>query len=168
MLTTVSGRKTKPLHTRTDGNLAPPISEADTTILSHHLQLALPQEFFLRVSIRSVPKSLKLMFPLGLVKGLNEVCKALDRKEAVLCVLAENCDDPKYKKLITALAKANSIPVITIENRNDIGEWLGHCKYDKEGKARKVKGTSSVAIKDFGEETAALAFVLNHIKEKNL
>ena len=58
--------------------------------------------------------------------------------------------------------------MITIENRNDIGEWLGHCKYDKEGKARKVKGTSSVAIKDFGEETAALAFVLNHIKEKNL
>lgn len=105
---------------------------------------------------------------LGLVKGLNEVCKALDRKEAVLCVLAENCDDPKYKKLITALAKANSIPLITIENRNDVGEWLGHCKYDKEGKARKVKGTSSVAIKDFGEETAALAFVLNHIKEKNL
>ena len=112
--------------------------------------------------------SLKLTLDLGLVKGLNEVCKALDRKEAVLCVLAENCDDPKYKKLITALAKANSIPVITIENRNDIGEWLGHCKYDKEGKARKVKGTSSVAIKDFGEETAALQFVLNHIKEKNL
>ena len=130
----------------------------------------LPQELYLRVS-RHLPhhsKSLKLTFHLGLVKGLNEVCKALDRKEAVLCVLAENCDDPKYKKLITALAKANSIPVITIENRNDIGEWLGHCKYDKEGKARKVKGTSSVAIKDFGEETAALAFVLNHIKEKNL
>jgi small subunit ribosomal protein S12e len=108
------------------------------------------------------------MFPLGLVKGLNEVCKALDRKEAVLCVLADNCDDPKYKKLITALAKANNIPLIAIENRNDIGEWLGHCKYDKEGKARKVKGTSSVAIRDYGEETAALAFVLNHIKEKNL
>ena len=120
------------------------------------------------MSRRSVSKSLKLMFPLGLVKGLNEVCKALYRKEAVLCVLADNCDDPKYKKLITALAKANNIPLINIEQRNDIGEWLGHCKYDKEGKARKVKGTSSVAIKDFGEETAALAFVLNHIKEKNL
>ena len=39
--------------------------------------------------------------PLGLVKGLNEVCKALDRKEALLCVLAENCADAKYKKLIT-------------------------------------------------------------------
>ena len=82
---------------------------------------------------------MKAYMLLGLCKGLNEVCKALDRKQAQLCVLAENCDDPKYKKLITALAKSNGIPVITIENRNDIGEWLGHCKYDKEGKARKVK-----------------------------
>ena len=38
---------------------------------------------------------------LGLVKGLNEVCKALDRKEALLCVLSEDCEDAKYKKLIT-------------------------------------------------------------------
>ena len=38
---------------------------------------------------------------IGLVKGLNEVCKALDRKQAILCVLAQDCDDPKYKKLVT-------------------------------------------------------------------
>lgn len=38
---------------------------------------------------------------IGLVKGLNEVCKTLDRKEALLCVLAEDCEDAKYKKLIT-------------------------------------------------------------------
>ena len=40
---------------------------------------------------------------LGLVKGLNEVCKALDRKEALLCILSEDCEDAKYKKLITVL-----------------------------------------------------------------
>merc|ERR1712084_54827 len=70
----------------------------------------------------------------GLVKGLNEVCKALDRKQAILCILAEDCNDPKYKKLVDGLAK-------------------------------KVKGTSSIAIKNYGEETEALSFVLNHIKE---
>lgn len=102
---------------------------------------------------------------LGLVKGLNEVCKALDRKEAVLCVLAKNCEDPKYLKLVDALAKSNDIPMIQVEDRTELGEWLGHCKYDKEGAARKVKATSSVAIKDFGEETEALSFVQNYIKE---
>merc|ERR1711910_199411 len=100
----------------------------------------------------------------GLVKGLNEVCKALDRKQAILCVLAQDCDDPKYKKLVTALAKSSNIPLIEVEHRNDIGTWLGHCKYDKDGEARKVKGTSSVAIKSYGEETEALSFVLNYIK----
>ena len=99
---------------------------------------------------------------------MNEVCKCLDRKEALLCVLADDCNDPKYKKLVTALAKANSIPLITVEKRDDVGEWLGHCKYDKTGEARKVKGTSSVAIKNYGEETEALSFVLGYIKENNL
>ena len=58
--------------------------------------------------------------------------------------------------------------LITIENRDDLGEWLGHCQYDKEGKPRKVKGTSSVAIRHYGEETEALTFVLNYIKERRL
>ena len=116
----------------------------------------------------NAPPKVLITLPLGLVKGLNEVCKALDRKEAVLCVLAKNCDDPKYQKLVEALAKQNSIPVIRVEDRTELGEWLGHCKYDKEGAARKVKGTSSVAIKDYGEETECLSFVLNYIKENGL
>merc|ERR1711920_1177507 len=104
----------------------------------------------------------------GLVKGLNEVCKCLDRKQAILCVLAEDCNDPKYKKLVDALAKASNVPLIEVEKRDDLGEWLGHCKYDIEGKARRVKGSSSIAIKNYGEETEALTFVLNYIKEKGL
>ena len=37
----------------------------------------------------------------GLVKGLNEVLKALDRKQALICVLAADCEDMKYKKFVT-------------------------------------------------------------------
>jgi small subunit ribosomal protein S12e len=51
----------------------------------------------------------------GLVKGLNQVGKALDRKDCFLCILAEDCEDPKYKKLITALAKQHKIPLITVD-----------------------------------------------------
>merc|ERR1719246_283468 len=81
----------------------------------------------------------------GLVKGLNEVLKALDRKQALIAVLATDCEDAKYKKFVTAMAKAGGIPLM-------------------EGAARKVKGTSSVAIKNYGEETEDLSFVLNYIK----
>ena len=103
-----------------------------------------------------------------LVKGLNEVCKALDRKQAQLCVLAKDCDDQKYKKLVQALAKNAGIPVVEVESRLSLGEWLGHCKYDKENAPRKVKGTSSVAVVQYGEESEALSFVINYIKENNL
>merc|ERR1711865_803361 len=104
----------------------------------------------------------------GLVKGLNEVGKALDRKDAYLCILAEDCDDPKYKKLISALAKQNKIPLIEVESRKDLGEWLGQCKYDKAGVARKVRGASSCAIKDYGEQSEALTFLEQYIKDNNL
>ena len=101
----------------------------------------------------------------GVVKGLNEVVKALDRKEALLCVLASDCEDAKYKKLVTSLCKANNIPLLEIDQRKEVGEWLSQCKYDKTGVARKVRGCSSAAIRDYGEETESLNFVLNYIKE---
>merc|ERR1712151_248281 len=103
-----------------------------------------------------------------LVKGLNEVCKSLDRKQALICVLARDCEDTKYKKLVEALTKSNGIPVIPVDHRLDLGQWLGHCKYDKENQPRKTKGTSSVAVIQYGEESEALSFVINHIKENNL
>ena len=103
----------------------------------------------------------------GVVKGLNEVVKALDRKEALLAVLSTDCEDAKYKKLVTSLCKSNNIPLLEVENRKDLGEWLSQCKYDKEGVARKVRGCSSAAIRDFGEDTEALNFVHNYIKENS-
>merc|ERR1712166_207629 len=104
----------------------------------------------------------------GLVKGLNQVGKALDKRSAYLCVLAEDCDDPKYKKLITSLAKQNKIPLITVEKRQDLGEWLGQCKYDKEGVARKTRGASSVAILNYGENSEALTYVEQYVKDHDL
>ena len=104
----------------------------------------------------------------GLVKGLNQVGKALDRKDAYLCILAKDCDDPKYKKLISALAKQNKIHLIEVDSRLELGEWLGQCKYDKKGVARKVKGCSSVAIKEYGESSEALTYLENYIKENDL
>ena len=44
----------------------------------------------------------------GLVKGLNEVLKALDRKQALCAVLASDCEDAKYKKFVTVSSEAPS------------------------------------------------------------
>ena len=104
----------------------------------------------------------------GLVKGLNQVGKALDKKEAFLCILATDCEDAKYKKLISALAKQNEIPLVEVESRAKLGEWLGQCKYDLEGNTVKVKGASSCAIMNYGEHSAHLTYLENHIKENNL
>ena len=111
----------------------------------------------------------------GVVKGLNQVGKSLDRGDAFLCVLAEDCDDPKYKKLITALAKQNKIPIITVSERKDLGEWTGQCKYEKGdgkdkdlGKARKIRGCSSLVIKDYGQESNEKTTIEQHIKDNNL
>ena len=120
----------------------------------------------INAAIKNVIK--KSMAVDGCVKGLNQVGKALDRKDAYLCILAKDCEDPKYKKLITALAKQNKIPLIEVEKRQDLGEWLGQCKYDKNGVARKVRGASSVAIKDYGETSEALTFLEQHVKENSL
>merc|ERR1719506_1534899 len=91
----------------------------------------------LTVALKEVVK--KAMAYDGLVKGLNQVGKALDRKDAHLCILAKDCDDPKYKKLITALAKQNGIPLIEVDKRQDLGEWVGQCKYDKKGEAKSQR-----------------------------
>merc|ERR1711894_636935 len=39
----------------------------------------------------------------GLARGLRESVKALDKRQALLCVLANNCDEQMYVKLIEAL-----------------------------------------------------------------
>ena len=51
----------------------------------------------------------------GLSRGLRESAKALDQRKALLCVLSENCDEPMYKKLVTALCMEHNIPLIKVD-----------------------------------------------------
>lgn len=102
----------------------------------------------------------------GLARGLHEAAKALDKRQAHLCVLATNCDEPMYVKLVEALCAEHQINLIKVDSNKKLGEWAGLCKIDKEGKARKVVGCSCVVVKDYGKETQAHDVLSEYFKSK--
>eukprot|EP00794_Sanderia_malayensis_P004671 gene4671-5280_t len=91
----------------------------------------------------------------GLARGLHEATKCLDKRQALLCVLASNCDEQMYVKLIEALCAEHNIDLLKVEDNKKLGEWAGLCKIDKEGQARKVVGCSCVVVKNWGKESQA-------------
>ncbi|UXI16947.1 Lysophospholipid acyltransferase 5 [Sarcoptes scabiei] len=103
----------------------------------------------------------------GLVKGLRQSIKALDRREASLCVLASNCDNENYISLVEALCARHTISLIKVDDNKKLGEWAGMCKIDKEGKARKVVGCSCVVVKNWVEETPGLNFLKQYLGIKS-
>lgn len=65
----------------------------------------------------------------GLARGLREASKALDRRQAHMCVLNEACEEEAYKKLIVALCGEHKIPLIKVPDGKQLGEWAGLCKF---------------------------------------
>lgn len=63
----------------------------------------------------------------GLARGLREAAKALDRRQAHMCVLNEGCEEEAYKKLVVALCSEHKIPLIKVPDGKLLGEWVGLC-----------------------------------------
>ncbi len=91
-----------------------------------------------------------------LAKGIHEVAKALESKDekvkAKYIILAKNCTEANYVKIVKGLAAQNKVPVYEIEQGETLGEWLGICKHDKNGNVTKKRRCSSVAIRDFSND----------------
>jgi small subunit ribosomal protein S12e len=114
----------------------------------------------------------------GLARGLREAAKALDKRQALLCILADNCDEPMYKKLVTALCQEHGIPLIKVwtaktivplfhlqvDSNMKLGEWAGLCKIDQEGKARKVVKCSAAVVRDWGAQGPAHDVLQDYLK----
>lgn len=122
----------------------------------------------------------------GLARGLREAAKALDRREAHMCVLNEGCEEEAYKKLVVALCSEHKIPLIKVPDGKMLGEWVGLCMcffpgvwygklegvanvcvtgtLDREGNARKVVNCSCVVVKDWGEESQERSVLLNYFQ----
>ena len=102
----------------------------------------------------------------GLARGLRESAKALDRRQAHLCVLNENNSEQEYLKLIEALCAEHRINLIKVPDAKDLGTWAGLCKMDREGNPRKVVGCSCVVVKDYGAESEGLNVLLEYFKNR--
>jgi small subunit ribosomal protein S12e len=100
----------------------------------------------------------------GLHRGLREACKAIESRKALLCVLAQDCDQADYIKLIQALCNEVNVHLIRVPQAVQLGEWAGLCKLDAEGTARKVVKCSCVVVSDYGEETEGLAMLQEFLK----
>lgn len=70
-------------------------------------------------------------------------------------MLAKSCDEAAYEKLVRALCYQHQIPIIEVEEKAELGEMVGQCKFDKEGKARKVVGCSCAVVKNYGRDEEA-------------
>ncbi|GAA97787.1 uncharacterized protein L969DRAFT_91314 [Mixia osmundae IAM 14324] len=89
----------------------------------------------------------------GLARGLREAAKALDKRQAHLCVLNEGCTESAYIKLVEALCAEHKINLIKVADSKLLGEWCGLCKIDREGNARKVVACSCAVVTNYGEES---------------
>jgi small subunit ribosomal protein S12e len=52
-----------------------------------------------------------------------------------------------------------------VEESKQLGEWVGLCKLDAEGKARKVVGCSCVVVKSWGEESRARTLLVEALEQ---
>lgn len=81
-------------------------------------------------------------------------------------MLVESCTEKEYVRLVEALCAEHNINLIKVQDAKKLGEWVGLCKIDREGTARKVVGCSSVAVKDFGEESEAMNVLMDYFKTR--
>nr|XP_044988088.1 40S ribosomal protein S12-like [Jaculus jaculus] len=102
----------------------------------------------------------------GPARGIREAAKALDKRQAHLCVLASNCDEPMHVKLVEALCAEHEINLTKVDDNKKLGEWVGLCTIDREGKPRKVVGCSCIVVKSFGKESQAKDVIEEYFKCK--
>ena len=131
-----------------------PIPQTPSQNLKKDIQLTHPQTGVLKIALIHD----------GLARGLREASKALDRRQAHMCVLNEACEEEAYKKLVIALCQEHKIPLIKVPDGKQLGEWAGLCVLDREGNARKVVNCSCVVVKDWGEESQERSVLLNYFQ----
>jgi|LauGreDrversion4_2_1035121.scaffolds.fasta_scaffold741540_1 small subunit ribosomal protein S12e len=103
----------------------------------------------------------------GVVRGLRESAKALERKRGKICILADDCSEAAYVKLVEALCAESQTPLYRVDKNKTIGEWVGLCKITTEGEAKKVIKCSCAVIVDWGVDSAEKKWLEADAKSKS-
>lgn len=90
--------------------------------------------------------------------------RAIEKGQAQLAILAEDCNQPDYKKLIEALCAEHNVSLLSVPENKCLGQWAGLCKIDAEGTARNVVGCSCAVVTDYGEETEGRSVLQEYLK----
>jgi len=105
-----------------------------------------------------------------LKRGLREVCNIVEAKKAAFVIMADSCDDDKYKKCVTALCEDCGIIMLKVQDAKQLGQWCGLVKTDVENNVTKVVKCSSCAvmksIPDKVYESPAYRMVMDSMKKK--
>ena len=87
-------------------------------------------------------------------KGTNETTKAVERKHAVLVVIAEDVEPAEIVAHLPALCDEKGIPYIYVPSKRELGAAAGI-----------DVGAAAIAIAEAGEATQAVKDIIERIKE---
>ncbi|MES1919245.1 40S ribosomal protein S12 [Bonamia ostreae] len=116
----------------------------------------------------AVEKAILIALQYGDVsRGLKESIKALESEDGLVLILAKDNDEPLYVQTLTALANEKDVPILKVDSKMELGRASRFCKYDIEGKPRKIVKCSSVVIKSWGRESNAREMIMQEIEKTN-
>jgi len=87
-------------------------------------------------------------------KGTNESTKVIERKQAILVVIAEDVDPPEIVAHLPALCDEKGVPYVYVPSKRELG-----------GAAGLNVGCAAVAITDAGEAADTVREIVESIKE---
>ncbi len=87
-------------------------------------------------------------------KGTNEVTKAIERKQAMLVVIAEDVEPAEVVAHLTPLSDEKGIPYVYVPSKRELGAAAG-----------LEVGSSAIAIADAGQATPAVKEIVERIKQ---
>ena len=92
----------------------------------------------------------------------------IEQQNILVVVLAVDIPDKKFLDKFHAKVAEFNANVIEIGSRDDLGVWLGHCKYDKHKNPIKIQPTPLFALKAYGDEFDSYQLIKKFIKQQKV